>query len=223
MRKIVCATNVAEASVTIDGIVYAVDCMHVKMRWCDHGRIDEHGVHYGGGERLVVAAVSRSAAQQRAGRAGRVHRGQAYRLCTEADFYNDRLVAPSTVPEIQRTDVSAVVLLLKALGVDNVLRFDYLSPPPVPALAYAMELLYALGALDRDGHLTPTTGARMAEMPCAPMCARMLLAAGEHRCADEALTIAASLQVRCGAVDGAGGWGHGCGPRDRRPSTHPSG
>ena len=95
-----------------------------------------------GMESLVVVPISKASAKQRAGRAGRVRSGNAYRLYTEKDY--DNLLMPVTVPEMQRINLSSVIIQLKALGVDNVLRFDFLSPPPAKNMIRSLELLYAL-------------------------------------------------------------------------------
>lgn len=183
-RKIVVATNIAETSITINGIVYIVDCGFVKLRTY-HPKT--------GIESLVVVPVSQASANQRAGRAGRVRAGKAYRLFTEEDY--DKL-PESTVPEMQRADLAPVILQLKALGIANVLRFHFLSAPPAQNMVRGLELLYALGALDDNGNLTSPVGLRMAEFPLTPMFAKMLLASGEFGCSEEAVTIAAMSQIQ---------------------------
>ena len=137
-RKVIVATNIAETSVTIDGIVYVVDCGFTKLRVANPS----------GEEALVVAPESQASARQRAGRAGRSRPGEYYCLMPELAF--DAL-EPQTPPEMQRCALASTVLQLKALGIDNVARFDFLSPPPPQALANALEQLYALGALDGAG------------------------------------------------------------------------
>ncbi|KAK2152383.1 hypothetical protein LSH36_330g06039 [Paralvinella palmiformis] len=122
---------------------------------------------------LVVVPVSQASAQQRAGRAGR-----------------------ATVPEMQRTSLAGVVLQLKALGVDNILRFPFLSPPPAQNMVQGVELLYALGAVDEHCRLTIPLGASMAEFPLNPMFAKMLLGSERFGCSVEALTVAAMMQIQ---------------------------
>lgn len=183
-RKIVIATNIAEASITIDGIVYIVDSGFVKL------------VAYNpktGIESLVIIPVSQASANQRAGRAGRVRAGKAFRLYTEKSF--DALPA-ATVPEMQRSDLAPVVLQMKALGVGNVLRFNFLSPPPAQNMVRGLELLYALGAMDDNGMLTSPLGLQMAEFPLSPMFAKMLLISGEYQCSVEAIAVAAMTQIQ---------------------------
>ncbi|CAB3982885.1 probable ATP-dependent RNA helicase DHX35 [Paramuricea clavata] len=183
-RKVVVATNIAETSITIDGIVYVVDCGFVKIK----AYSAETGL-----ESLVVVPISQASADQRAGRAGRVRSGKTYRLYTEDDFHN---LSPATVPEMQRTNLAPVILQLKSMGIDNVLRFDFLARPPAEHMVRALELLYALEALDDDGCLTSPRGVNMAEFPLEPMLAKMLLVSGEFGCSEEILSIAAMLQIK---------------------------
>ncbi|XP_013417202.1 probable ATP-dependent RNA helicase DHX35 [Lingula anatina] len=184
VRKIVVATNIAEASITISGIVYVIDSGFVKLPAFN----PKTGI-----ESLVIVPVSQASAEQRAGRAGRVRSGKAYRLYTEEAFHT---LAPSTVPEIQRAGMASVVLQLKALGIDNVVRFNFLSPPPAQNMVRGVELLYALGALDDNGRLTNPLGYRMAEFPLHPLYAKMLLISGEMDCSEEAVIIAAMMQIQ---------------------------
>ncbi|XP_061064065.1 probable ATP-dependent RNA helicase DHX35 isoform X4 [Eubalaena glacialis] len=133
VRKVIVATNVAETSITISGIVYVIDCGFVKLRAYNPRTAIEC---------LVVVPVSQASASQRAGRGGRSRSGKCYRLYTEEAF--DQL-PQSTVPEMQRSNLAPVILQLKALGIDNVLRFHFMSPPPAQSMVQALELLYALG------------------------------------------------------------------------------
>ncbi|XP_043241834.1 probable ATP-dependent RNA helicase DHX35 [Amphibalanus amphitrite] len=181
-RKVVVATNLAEASVTIPGIVYVVDSGFVKLRWYNS---DTHT------DSLVVCPTSRASAEQRAGRAGRVRSGKVYRLYPESEFTS---LPEHTVPEVRRSDLAACLLQLRALGVSNPARFALPSPPPARAVLAACELLHALGALDMSGALTET-GAAMAELPLPPTHARMVLAADEFGCGEEIATLVAMLQV----------------------------
>uniref|UniRef100_A0A3B5KEU0 RNA helicase n=1 Tax=Takifugu rubripes TaxID=31033 RepID=A0A3B5KEU0_TAKRU len=180
VRKVVVATNIAETSITINGIVYVIDCAFVKLRaYNPHNAI----------ESLVVTPISKASASQRAGRAGRNRPGKCFRL------YTGKL-PDSTVPEMQRSNLAPVILQLKALGIDNVLRFNFLSPPPAQTMVQALELLYALGGLDNYGRLTDPMGLRMAEFPLSPMFAKMLLESGNFGCSKEIVTIAAMMQIQ---------------------------
>ncbi|KAM0335240.1 hypothetical protein ACHAQA_000284 [Verticillium albo-atrum] len=182
-RKVVFSTNIAEASVTIDGIVYVVDCGFVKLRTYD----PEVGI-----DSLTTTPVSKAAATQRAGRAGRTKAGKCFRLYTEEAWEG---LADANVPEIQRTNLAPFILQLKALGIDNVVRFPFLSAPPSKMMAKALELLYSLGALDDYAKLTRPLGYRMAEIAVEPMMGKTLLSAQSFGCQSEILTIAAMTSV----------------------------
>uniref|UniRef100_A0A673V3M1 RNA helicase n=1 Tax=Suricata suricatta TaxID=37032 RepID=A0A673V3M1_SURSU len=184
VRKVVVATNVAETSITISGIVYVIDCGFVKLRAYNPRTAIEC---------LVVVPVSQASANQRAGRGGRNRSGKCYRLYTEEAF--DKL-PQCTVPEMQRSNLAPVILQLKALGIDNVLRFHFMSPPPAQSMVQALELLYALGGLDKDCRLTEPLGMRIAEFPLNPMFAKMLLESGNFGCSQEILSIAAMMQIQ---------------------------
>eukprot|EP00041_Stephanoeca_diplocostata_P017929 m.370903 g.370903 ORF g.370903 m.370903 type:complete len:708 (+) comp20863_c0_seq3:146-2269(+) len=183
-RKVIVATNIAEASVTIEGVAYIIDCGFVKMK----GYSPSTGI-----ESLVVTPVSQASANQRAGRGGRMRAGKCYRLYTEASFAS---LPATNIPEMQRSNLAGVLLQLKALGIGNVLRFPFLSPPPAKSMSRGLELLFALGALDEHCRLTDPTGIRMAELPLEPMQAKLLLTAGDFGCSLEIATIIAMLQVQ---------------------------
>ena len=184
VRKVVVATNIAEASVTINGITYIVDCGFVKMRYYNPRTCTDS---------LIIVPTSQASAQQRAGRAGRVRPGKAFRLYPEEEF--NRL-EPFTVPEIQRSSLAGIILQLKALGINNLVKFEFPSPPPERNIITALDLLYALEAVDDNGSLTQPLGLQMAEFPLHPMFAKMLLVSAKFNCSEEALTIAAMLQVQ---------------------------
>ncbi|KAJ1517154.1 DEAH-box ATP-dependent RNA helicase prp22 [Coelomomyces lativittatus] len=183
-RKVVIATNIAETSITIDGIYYVVDPGFVKQNAYDPKL---------GMDSLVVVPISQAQARQRAGRAGRTGPGKCYRLYTESAYRNEML--PTTVPEIQRTNLADTVLKLKAMGINDLLHFDFMDPPPAQTLITAMEQLYALSALDEEGLLT-RIGRKMAEFPLEPPLAKMLLLSVELGCSDEILTLVAMLSVQ---------------------------
>ncbi|KII65040.1 putative pre-mRNA-splicing factor ATP-dependent RNA helicase DHX16 [Thelohanellus kitauei] len=182
-RKVVLATNIAETSLTIDGIVYVID-----PGFCKHKSYNPKS----GIESLIVTPISKASAQQRAGRAGRVAAGKCFRLYTQWAF--DKELEDNNIPEIQRINLGNVVLLLKSLGINDLLHFDFMDPPPAETLIIALEQLYALGALNHFGELTKT-GRRMAELPVDPCMAKMLLASETFKCSEQAITIAAMLSV----------------------------
>lgn len=185
-RKVILSTNIAEASVTIDGIVYVIDSGYVKLRAYD-ARL--------GIENLNVVPVSRASATQRSGRAGRTRPGKCFRLYTETAF---KTLEEATFPEIQRSNLAPVLLQLLNLGITNLVRFDYLSPPPSALVTRALDLLYSLGALDANARLTRPLGTRMAELPLEPMLAKTLLnaASPEFGCLSEMLSIAAMTTLQ---------------------------
>ncbi|XP_029441460.1 pre-mRNA-splicing factor ATP-dependent RNA helicase DHX16 isoform X2 [Rhinatrema bivittatum] len=182
-RKVVIATNIAETSLTIDGIIYVIDPGFCKQKSYNART---------GMESLIVTPCSRASANQRAGRAGRVAAGRCFRLYTAWAYKNE--MEDSTVPEIQRTNLGNVVLLLKSLGINDLIRFDFMDPPPHETLVLALEQLYALGALNHLGELTKL-GRRMAELPVDPMLSKMILASEQYKCSEQILTIAAMLSV----------------------------
>lgn len=183
MRKVIFSTNIAEASVTIDGIVFVIDCGFVKLRAYN----PKTGI-----ESLTATPTSKASAAQRAGRAGRTKPGKCFRLYTE-EAYN--ALPDANPPEIQRSNLAPFVLQLKALGVDNVLRFDYLTPPPAELMTKGLELLFSLGALDEYAKLTKPLGLRMAELAVEPFLGKALLSAPGFGCLSEILTIAAMTSL----------------------------
>lgn len=176
-RKVVLATNIAETSITIDGIVYVIDPGLVKQK--NYNPKTEM-------ESLVAVPCSKASAMQRAGRAGRVGPGKCFRLYTSWAYENE--LEDNTVPEIQRTNLGNVILLLKTLGVDNIVNFDFMDPPSPLALSKALEMLYGLGALNDSAELTKI-GRKMAEFPVDPMMARVILASEKYKCSDEVSSI----------------------------------
>ena len=166
-RKIVVATNVAETSITVPGVKYVVDSGYVKLKGYEPRRAVAS---------LTVVPISKVAAEQRAGRAGRTGPGQCYRLYSKACF---DAMTPETIPEILRTSMTSVVLALKSLNVRDVLAFDFLDPPDPAQLACALLELHALGALDGTS-LTPL-GRGLASLALDPNLARALVEAA-HLC-----------------------------------------
>ncbi|CAA2975263.1 pre-mRNA-splicing factor ATP-dependent RNA helicase DEAH1 isoform X2 [Olea europaea subsp. europaea] len=145
-----------------------------------------------GMESLLVAPISKASANQRAGRSGRTGPGNCFRLFTAYNYYND--LDDNTVPEIQRTNLANVVLTFKSLGVNDLLNFDFMDPPPSEALLKALEMLYALSALNKNGELTKV-GRRMEEFPLDPMLSKMIVASDKYKCSDEIISIAAMLSA----------------------------
>jgi ATP-dependent RNA helicase DHX8/PRP22 len=182
-RKLVVATNIAEASITLDGVFYVVDPGFAKQNMYNAKL---------GMDSLVVVPISQASARQRAGRAGRTGPGKCYRLYTELAFKTEML--PTSVPELQRTNLAAVVLQLKAMGINDLVNFDFMDKPPMQTLVAAMEGLYALGALDEEGLLT-RIGRKLANFPLDPILAKTLAASAELGCADEVVTVVAMLSV----------------------------
>jgi len=183
-RKVVIATNVAETSITIDGIYYVVDPGFVKQNAYDAKL---------GMDSLIVTPISQAQARQRSGRAGRTGPGKCYRLYTEAAYRNEMMANP--VPEIQRTNLAMIVLTLKAMGINDLINFDFMDPPPVQTLLTALEQLFALSALDAEGLLT-RLGRKMAVFPMEPPLAKMLILSADLNCSEEILTIVSMLSVQ---------------------------
>ncbi len=179
--RIIVATNVAETSLTIPGVRTVVDAGLARVAGFDPRR---------GIDTLWVRKISRAAAEQRAGRAGRTAPGRCLRLWSEAD--HARREAFET-PEVHRVDLAETVLLLKAAGVGEVMDFRWLDAPRRENLGHAMELLHDLGAVDGDGAITPV-GREMASLPLAPRWARMLLEAVGRDCVAEAAFVVAAAQ-----------------------------
>ena len=183
-RKVVIATNIAETSITIDQIYYVIDPGFVKQNAYDPKL---------GMDSLVVTPISQAQAKQRAGRAGRTGPGKCFRLYTEAAFQSEML--PTSIPEIQRQNLSTTILMLKAMGINDLLHFDFMDPPPTNTMLTALEELYALSALDDEGLLT-RLGRKMADFPMEPALAKVLICSVDMGCSDEILSIVAMLSVQ---------------------------
>ncbi|GBP35311.1 Probable pre-mRNA-splicing factor ATP-dependent RNA helicase mog-1 [Eumeta japonica] len=164
-RKCIVATNIAETSLTVDGIMFVIDSGYCKLK---------------------------ANARQRAGRAGRTGPGRAFCLYTRRQF--DRELLAATVPEIQRTNLANTVLLLKSLGVQDLLAFHFMDPPPQDTILNSMYQLWILGALDGAGALTPL-GRQMAEFPLDPPQCHMLIVSAAMGCSAEVLVIVSMLSV----------------------------
>jgi len=146
-----------------------------------------------GMDSLVITPISQASARQRAGRAGRTGPGKCYRLYTEQAYRVEML--PTAVPEIQRSSLTSVVLMLKAMGINDMIQFDWMDPPPVHTLINSMETLWTLGALDAEGLMSPL-GYKMADFPMEPNLSKMLLSAVDFQCSDEIVSVIAMLSVQ---------------------------
>ncbi|XP_055388858.1 LOW QUALITY PROTEIN: uncharacterized protein LOC129617831 [Condylostylus longicornis] len=182
-RKVIVATNIAETSLTVDGIRYVIDCGYSKLK-VYNPKI--------GMDSLQITPISQANARQRSGRAGRTGPGVCYRLYTERAFVSEMF--ENNIPEIQRTNLCHTVLLLKSLGVKNLLEFDFMDPPPQETILSSMYQLWVLGALDNLGSLTET-GSQMVQFPLDPPLSKMLLTASTLKCAAEVLIIVSMLSV----------------------------
>lgn len=182
-RKVVVATNIAETSLTIDGIVYVVDPGFSKQK-VYNPRIRV--------ESLLVAPISKASSQQRAGRAGRTRPGKCFRLYTEDAFKKE--LNEQSYPEILRSNLANTVLELKKLGIDDLVHFDFMDPPAPETMMRALEELNYLGCLDDDGDLT-ALGRMASDFPMDPMLAVMLINSPQFYCSNEVLSLAAMLSV----------------------------
>ncbi|KAG4070863.1 hypothetical protein HA402_011089 [Bradysia odoriphaga] len=182
-RKIVLATNVAETSVTIDGIVFVIDCGYVKERRYNYSTKIET---------LVKVPITKFQAIQRQGRAGRTQPGKCYRLYSE-EMYQRFKDAP--VPDIQRSNVESVVLDLLAMGVTNPLKFDFVDPPATDAIGEALIALKDLSAVDDKLSITPL-GRQMSYYPLDPPLAKVLIASADLGCSKEVLKIVSLLSTQ---------------------------
>ncbi|KAJ5246080.1 hypothetical protein N7468_001063 [Penicillium chermesinum] len=183
-RKVIVATNIAETSLTVDGIMFVVDSGYSKLKVYNPRM---------GMDTLQITPISQANANQRSGRAGRTGPGKAYRLYTETAYKNELYI--QTIPEIQRTSLANTVLLLKSLGVKDLLDFDFMDPPPQETITTSLFELWSLGALDNLGDLTPL-GRRMTPFPMDPPLAKLLIMASEeYECSEEMLTIVSMLSV----------------------------
>ena len=182
-RKIILATNIAETSITINGIGYVIDSGFCKQMCYDPRT---------GLETLAVTPISKANANQRAGRAGRVRPGKCFRLYTSSSFQNE--LEDNNVPEIQRNNLISMILLMKSLGINNLLDFDFMDSPPHEILIKALEQLYALGALNSEGVLTQT-GLKMIQYPIDPSLTKCIIASIKYKCLKEIITIVSMLSI----------------------------
>jgi len=182
-RRLVLATNVAETSLTVPGIRFVVDAGTARVkRYSYRNKV----------EQLQIEAIAQSAANQRAGRCGRVAAGVCIRLYDEQDY----LQRPKfTDPEILRSSLAAVILKMKSLKLGDVEQFPFIEPPLGRAIADGYQLLQELGAVDETRELTPL-GRQLAKLPLDPRVGRMMLAGRDHDCLSEMLIVAAALSVQ---------------------------
>ncbi|KEH20562.1 putative RNA helicase [Medicago truncatula] len=191
-RRIIVATNIAETSLTVDGVVYVIDSGYVKQR------------QYNPSSRMYsldVVQISKVQANQRAGRAGRTRPGKCYRLYPSQIYHDEFLDV--TVPEIQRSSLAGSVLYLKSLDLPDIdiLKFDFLDSPSPESLRDALKQLYLIDAIDENGSIT-SVGRKMAELPLEPSLSRTLMEANNHGCITEALTVAAMLSSETALLPG---------------------
>ena len=182
-RKVIVATNIAETSITIDGIVYVVDSGVVKQM---------HFHPESGIQSLDFVSHSKAGCNQRKGRAGRTRPGKCFRMYTERDFaHRDDF----TKPEIQCVSLAGVVLAMEDIGIDNIEGFDFIDSPERSAFHEAYETLIALGAIAQGKKGITDLGRQMASLPLEPRIARMVLEADKYGCVKEIATIAAFLSA----------------------------
>ncbi|MBF0341621.1 MAG: ATP-dependent RNA helicase HrpA [Magnetococcales bacterium] len=182
VRRVILATNVAETSITVPGVRYVVDSGLVRIsRISDRVRI----------QRLPVEKTSRSSADQRQGRCGRMAEGICIRLYSEEDYLNR---PQFTDPEILRTPLDAVILQMKAMRIGEIDAFPFVDQPATRAIGQGMRFLEELGALDADGHLT-RVGRQLARLPVPPALGRILLEGGERGRLKEMLILVAAMCV----------------------------
>ncbi|KAJ8464317.1 hypothetical protein OPV22_026869 [Ensete ventricosum] len=184
-RRFIVATNIAETSLTVDGVVYVIDSGFVKQRQYNPST---------GMYSLDIVQISRVQADQRAGRAGRTRPGKCYRLYPRTVYDEEFLDA--TIPEIQRSSLAGSVLYLKSISLSDIdiLKFDFLDPPSRESLEDALRQLYLIDAIDENGEITEI-GKAMAELPLEPSLSRTLIEANELGCLSQALTVTSMLSA----------------------------
>eukprot|EP00930_Biecheleria_cincta_P019567 TRINITY_DN14899_c0_g1_i1.p1 TRINITY_DN14899_c0_g1~~TRINITY_DN14899_c0_g1_i1.p1 ORF type:complete len:1338 (+),score=296.71 TRINITY_DN14899_c0_g1_i1:51-4064(+) len=182
-RKIIVATNIAETSLTVDGIKYVIDTGYCKLKIYNPKM---------GMDSLLVTPISQANANQRRGRAGRTGPGCCWRLYTESAYVSELL--QMTIPEIQRTNLSNVVLLLKSMGIKDLLSFGFMDPPPQDTIINSLFQLWMLGALDNLGDIT-AMGNKMAQFPLDPSLSKMLIVGEQIGCSSEIASVVSMLSV----------------------------
>lgn len=182
-RKCIIATNIAETSLTVDGIIYVIDCGFAKVKVYNPSI---------GLESLAITPISAANAKQRAGRAGRTAPGTCIKLYTESAEENE--MYQSSIPEIQRTNLSNTLLLLKSLGINDILKFPFLDPPPRQSIIASLYELWSLEALDNFGNLT-TLGRKMTSFPLTPPLSKLLILSSQRGCSQEMVIIVSMLSL----------------------------
>jgi pre-mRNA-splicing factor ATP-dependent RNA helicase DHX38/PRP16 len=182
-RKCVVCTNIAETSLTVDGVKFVIDTGYSKMKVYNPKL---------GMESLLINPIAQANAQQRTGRAGRTSHGSCYRLYTEKAFREEMYV--QQIPEIQRTNLANTLLLLKSLGINDLLKFPFLDAPPRDTVTSSLYELWSIGALDNFGQLTQL-GCQMTKFPLLPSLSKLLLISSTKGCSKEMITIVSMLSV----------------------------
>lgn len=182
-RKVIVATNIAETSVTVPGVRHVIDSGFIKQIEFDSST---------GIETLAARPHAKSGCVQRAGRAGRLAPGECWRLYPESDFNNRQAFQ---TPEIKRSNLAHVVLMMKKIGIKDIKSFEFIDPPETKALDQALDILKTLGALDENENITEI-GETMAELPLEPHIARMVIEAEKNKCVETICTIASFLGGR---------------------------
>ncbi|AFN84055.1 HrpA-like helicase [Encephalitozoon romaleae SJ-2008] len=181
-RKVVLATNIAETSITIEGIKYVVDCGRSKqMRYSASFGMDI----------LEIGWISKSQAKQRAGRAGRTQKGKVFRIYSKEEYQR---MNDNALPEIFCCNLAKAVLELKSIGLDDIVNFDLIDKPSFSNLKKALELLYYLRAIEGNGKITPI-GVQASKIPLEPEMAVSLIVSAKLGCLDDVSIIAAMLSV----------------------------
>ncbi|KAG5360138.1 Pre-mRNA-splicing factor ATP-dependent RNA helicase PRP16 [Yarrowia sp. B02] len=183
VRKCIVATNIAETSLTVDGITFVVDAGYSKLKVYSPKT---------GMDSLQITPISVAQAVQRSGRAGRTSKGTAYRLFTEHAEQEEMYA--TAIPEIQRTNLANTLLLLKSVGVTDLMKFAFLDPPPKDTIMSSLYELWSLGALDNLGNITQL-GMKMSQFPMDPCLGKILIKSVDYGCSKEMLSVAAMLCV----------------------------
>jgi pre-mRNA-splicing factor ATP-dependent RNA helicase DHX16 len=182
-RKVILVNDIAKVPPTVDGIEYVID-----TGFCTTKSYNPHlGIEY-----LLICPISKASAKGRAGIYGLTRPQKCYRLYTRDSYIHD--LEGCTGPEIQRSNLAPMILILKALGINDLVHFPYLDPPPTEAMVKALNQIYGLGALNSRGQLTKT-GRRMLEFPLDPLLSKMIVASEKYSCSVEAITIASMLSI----------------------------